>query len=165
MTDPTMADDYFETGLAVALFLYLAVMIIIQSLLWSGAFSFGCVLSWFAVLIGQGHAGAVRMLFLDGDGRGGSFPHSRPTGNVETGQRRKIAQVVAHDVGDQRSIALRRRWGKSGGRLTVSWKGAIPQKVEMRASVATWSSRTSSERRKSNCSRGKCASARRTCSP
>jgi hypothetical protein len=27
------------------------------------------------------------MLFLDGDGRGGSFPHSRPTGNVETGQR------------------------------------------------------------------------------
>jgi len=28
-----MADGYFETGLAVALFLYLAVMIIIQSLL------------------------------------------------------------------------------------------------------------------------------------
>jgi hypothetical protein len=28
-----MADDYFETGLAVALFLYLAAMIIIQSLL------------------------------------------------------------------------------------------------------------------------------------
>ena len=33
MNDPEMADDYFETGLAVALFLYLAVMIIIQSLL------------------------------------------------------------------------------------------------------------------------------------
>jgi hypothetical protein len=33
MNDPAMADDYFETGLAVALFLYLAVMIIIQSLL------------------------------------------------------------------------------------------------------------------------------------
>ena len=32
-TDPAMADDYFETGLAVALFLYLAAMIIIQSLL------------------------------------------------------------------------------------------------------------------------------------
>jgi len=28
-----MADDYFETGLAVALFQYLAAMIIIQSLL------------------------------------------------------------------------------------------------------------------------------------
>jgi hypothetical protein len=33
MTGPAMADDYFETGLAVALFLYLAAMIIIQSLL------------------------------------------------------------------------------------------------------------------------------------
>jgi hypothetical protein len=33
-----MADDYFETGLAVALFLYLAAMIIIQSLLSCGAF-------------------------------------------------------------------------------------------------------------------------------
>jgi hypothetical protein len=32
-SDPAMADDYFETGLAVALFLYLAAMIIIQSLL------------------------------------------------------------------------------------------------------------------------------------
>jgi hypothetical protein len=31
-----MGDDYFETGLAVALFLYLATMIIIQSLLWCG---------------------------------------------------------------------------------------------------------------------------------
>jgi len=32
-SDPAMADDYFETALAVALFLYLAAMIIIQSLL------------------------------------------------------------------------------------------------------------------------------------
>jgi hypothetical protein len=32
-SDPAMADDYFETSLAVALFLYLAAMIIIQSLL------------------------------------------------------------------------------------------------------------------------------------
>ena len=32
-SDPAIADDYFETGLAVALFLYLAAMIIIQSLL------------------------------------------------------------------------------------------------------------------------------------
>jgi hypothetical protein len=32
-SDPAMADDYLETGLAVALFLYLAATIIIQSLL------------------------------------------------------------------------------------------------------------------------------------
>jgi hypothetical protein len=32
-SDPAMADDHFETGLAVAFFLYLAAMIIIQSLL------------------------------------------------------------------------------------------------------------------------------------
>jgi hypothetical protein len=32
-SDPAMADDYFEAGLAVALSVYLAAMIIIQSLL------------------------------------------------------------------------------------------------------------------------------------